>query len=125
MTREEIAAWATAYIEAQMLPKIPCDHPLWWAIERFMLVDTTTSPEDCWVAILEILSRSPPQEVIAVLAAGALEDLIANHGADFIERIETESRRNPAFRQLLGGVWQNRTPLEIWPRIKKAQGAIW
>lgn len=61
MTRDEISAWATAYIEAQMLPNIPGDHPLWWAIERFMLVDSTTSPEDCWVAILEILSRPPPR----------------------------------------------------------------
>jgi hypothetical protein len=61
MPPNEIAAWASAYVEAQMLQDIPGDHPLWWAIERFMLVDTSTLPEDCWAAILEILSRNPPR----------------------------------------------------------------
>jgi hypothetical protein len=125
MNRDEIAAWATAYIEAQLIPKIPGDHPLWWAIERFMLpVGTTVSPEDCWFTILEILSRNPPQEVIGVLAAGALEDLIDSHGPEFIERIEAESRCNKAFRRLLGGVWQSSTP-EVWARVEKARGKAW
>jgi len=124
MPPNEIAAWASAYVEAQMLQDIPGDHPLWWAIERFMLVDTSTLPEDCWAAILEILSRNPPQEVIGVLAAGPLEDLIRCHGPAFIERIETESRRNKVFRHLLGGVWQNTSP-EIWARIQKSRGEAW
>jgi len=124
MTRAEIADWATAYIEAQMIPKIPGNHPLWWAIHRFMLVDSTTSPEDCWLAILEILSRNPPQEVIQVLAAGALEDLINHHGPEFIERIELEARRNSAFRHLLGGVWRNSTP-EVWARVEQVRGESW
>jgi hypothetical protein len=125
MTRDEIADWATAYIEAQMIPKIPADHPLWWAIERFMLpVGTDVTPEDCWMAILEVLSREPPQQVIGILAAGALEDLIQYHGPEFIERIETESRRNAAFRHLLGGVWKSSTP-EVWSRVEEARGDPW
>lgn len=79
---------------------------------------------DCWLAILEVLSRDPPEEVIGVLAAGALEDLIRSHGPAFIERIEAESRRNKAFRRLLGGVWQSTAP-EIWARIQKARGEAW
>jgi len=127
MNRDEIDAWAAAYIEAQSVPHLKGDHPLWWAVEQFMFItlDTTVSPQDCRVAILEILSRNPPKEVIEVLAAGPLEDLIAHHGSDFIERIEIEARRNPAFRQLLGGVWQNRTPPEIWARVQKVQGKVW
>ena len=124
MTRAEIADWATAYIEAQMIPKIPGNHPLWWAIHQFMLVDSTTSPEDCWLAILEILSRKPPQQVMQVLAAGALEDLITHHGPEFIERIELEARRNSAFRHLLGGVWRSSTP-EVWTRVEQARGKSW
>lgn len=125
MTRDEIDAWASAYIEAQKKPKLESEHPLWWAVERFMDMGRDVSPDDCWVAILEILSRNPPQEVINVLAAGPLEDLIADHGSEFIERIELESRRNPAFRHLLGGVWQRGGPLEIWARVQKVQGDLW
>lgn len=126
LSHDEIAAWATAYIEAQTIPHIPADHPLWWAVERFMLVvGTDVSPEDCWKAILEVLARDPPKEVIGILAAGALEDLIASHGAEFIERIESESRRNPAFRHLLGGVWKNSSTPDVWARVEKARGQTW
>jgi hypothetical protein len=124
MTRDEISAWATAYIEAEKIPKITVNHPLWWAIEQFMPVGATVSPEDCWLAILEVLSRNPPQEVLGVLAAGPLEDLIRFHGPKFIDQIEAESRRNPAFRWLLGGVWRGSTP-EVWARVEKARGEPW
>jgi hypothetical protein len=59
--------------------------------------------------------------VLGVLAAGALEDLIQFHGPNFIGHIEAESRRNPAFRRLLGGVWRSSTP-EVWARVQRARG---
>ena len=126
MTRKEIEAWAAAYIVAQLDSNLlKGDHPLWWAVERFMPGPSTRAPaEDCWAAILEVLSRNPPEQVIAVLAAGPLEDLIDDHGPEFIERIETESRRNASFRKLLGGVWKSSTP-DVWARVQKAQGELW
>ena len=125
MTHEEIEYWAHVYIQAQIDPKrLQAGYPLWWAIERFMPMVSKIDAEDCWLCILEILKLSPSEEVLAVLAAGPLEDLIDDHGPVFIDRIETESRRNPAFRHLLGGVWKSSTP-EIWARVEKAQGALW
>ena len=125
MTRDEINAWATAYIEAHKDPNLrKGDHPLWWAVEHFMNMGRDVSPRDCWAAILEILSREPTDEALGILAAGPLEDLINHHGPEFIERIELESRRNKAFRHLLGGVWKSSTP-EIWARVQKAQGDLW
>jgi hypothetical protein len=122
MNQQEIAKWASAYIEAQMLPELKADHPLWWAVYRFMPgADTDATPEDCWLAILEVLSRKPPEQVLGILGAGALEDLIAYHGPQFIERIESEARRNIAFRHLLGRVWQNATDSETWERVKSAR----
>jgi hypothetical protein len=80
--------------------------------------------EQAWLAILEVLSRSPSQEVIGILAAGPLEDLVEDWGIEFVDRIEHEARRNSAFRYLLGGVWQSST-LEVWSRIEKARGNAW
>jgi len=126
MSRHEIEAWASAYIEGHDGPAaLQTDHPLWWAVEYFMLpTRSSVTPDDCWAAILEVLTRNPSDDVISNLAAGPLEDLIDDHGPEFIERIETESRRNPSFRHLLGGVWQSSTP-EVWARVQKAQGAVW
>jgi hypothetical protein len=61
----------------------------------------------------------------AVLAAGPLEDLLAYHGSEFIDRVETEARRNPRFRDLLGGVWRNTITDDIWARVEKIRGPGW
>jgi hypothetical protein len=64
-------------------------------------------PELAWSVILEILQRSGSEQVRENLAAGPLEDLLTKHGHHFIDRVETEAQRNPHFRSLLAGVWQN------------------
>ena len=126
MTSDEIEYWVASYIEAQKSPAVlDHRHPLWWAIEKFMPpYSDGVSPDDCWLAILAVLARKPPGEVLAVLAAGPLEDLIGRHGSEFIVRIETEARRSPEFRHLLSGVWESGTP-EVWVRVRKAQGPLW
>ena len=82
-------------------------------------------PEIAWPAILQILERELREEQIAVLAAGPLEDLLALHGPEFIDRVECEAARNPRFNRLLGGVWQNRMLQEIWERVQKARREVW
>jgi len=82
-------------------------------------------PEIAWPAILQILEHELTEDQTAVLAAGALEDLLAVHGAQFIERVEQEALRNPRLNHLLGGVWQNELPREIWDRVQKARREVW
>lgn len=126
MSHLEIQEWASAYIQAQedatLLKKD--EHPLWWAVEKFMVPDNIELAEDCWCGVLAVLSRNPPQEVIGVLAAGPLEDLIDDFGPQFIDRVEDEAKRNVAFRHLLGGVWKSGSP-EIWARVENARGVSW
>ena len=122
---EEKLRAASAYIDAQSLPTGPRDNPNWWAIEKAVPATGEASPDDLWQFILEVLARKPDDKVIEVLAAGPLEDLIARFGTSHIEVLEAEARTNPAFRGLLGGVWQNRTPAAIWSRIERARGASW
>jgi hypothetical protein len=92
-----------------------------WELNRL----AQEEPDTAWLLILEILARTTDDHVMGNLAAGPLEDLITYHGAAVIERVELESRRNPRFRKLLGGVWRNDTPPEIWSRVEAAQGETW
>jgi hypothetical protein len=92
-----------------------------WALDRVIRED----PDTGWLLILEILSRTEDDLTISCLAAGPLEDLIAQHSAYVIDRVETEARRNPKFRHLLGGVWSNVTPQDIWARVEAARGETW
>jgi hypothetical protein len=67
-------------------------------------------PESCWPLILGVLAATDDDYTLANLSAGPLEDLINRHGEQFIERIETEARANPRFRELLCGVWDSVAP---------------
>lgn len=78
-------------------------------------------PEHAWQGILATLADERSKPHLAVLAAGPLEDLLSYHGPAFIERVEQEAAKNPAFASLLGGVWQFEMTDEIWARVQ----AVW
>jgi hypothetical protein len=90
------------------------------------LVEPFANPEAVWQAVLRIMQHQLTEDQIALLAAGPVEDLLALHGAKFIECIEAEAQRSPAFAHVLGGVWRRDIPLEIWRRVEAARkGRFW
>jgi len=78
-------------------------------------------PESLWKLILEIhrLDRTP--KIDQVLSAGPIESLLAQHGEQFIERVEAEAQRDPTFALTLGGVWKNQMSDSVWGRLQ----AVW
>ena len=126
MDPKKFDKWVAAYILFESDPDNDRDdHPLFWAVEKFMeLIHMDEASEEYFEAILEVLRRNPGDKVLAVLAAGPLEDLINHHGPQYIDRIEAESKTNPQFRRLLGGVWEGSTP-EIWARVERVRGEPW
>jgi Family of unknown function (DUF6869) len=74
-------------------------------------------PDLAWPMLLELLRRIP-DEHLDELAAGPLEDFIAQHEARVIDVVESEAARNPRLRLALAGVWQNATPPAVWARIE-------
>lgn len=116
----DLEAWIVAYIEAQSLEKpVQPDHQCWWAVDRFMDLNTLEQAEAGWCAILGILARKPTEQVLGVLAAGPLEDLIHYWGPNFIDRIEQTAWDDIQFRNLLTGVWES-SCAEIWNRVQRA-----
>jgi hypothetical protein len=97
----------------------------WLDGEHTMFDAVYDTPEYAWSAILQILARGLTDEQLSLLAAGPLESLLAVHGSQFIDRIEEEAKRNPNFNHLLGGVWQNSMPTNIWERVQKARKEVW
>ena len=122
LTRDEFERWVDAYIEFQKGDNHPDNDPLWWAVLWFMDLGDAggASPEDCWRAILAILTKEPDDRVLGILAAGPLEDLIETSGSQFIERIEQQARAHSSFRDLLRGVWESGSE-DVWRRVQRAQ----
>jgi hypothetical protein len=82
-------------------------------------------PENAWLMIQEIASKEISNEIMAVLAAGPVEDLLVRHGQGFIDRIEEKARNDSKFNLMLGGVWQNAMAPEVWERVKSVHKQIW
>ncbi len=83
-------------------------------------------PETAWQAVIRILQHDLSPEQVAVLAAGPIESLLSWHGTQFIDRIEAEAQRSPAFAHILGGVWRQDMPDAIWLRVESARdGKVW
>lgn len=81
-----------------------------------------TAPDAAWATILDLLARLETRSDAASLAAGPLEDLIADQGPDVIDRIEALARRSARFRLVLTGVWpQRKQGTPVWRRIEAAR----
>jgi hypothetical protein len=90
------------------------------------LIPPFADAEAVWQAVLRIIQRELSARQISLLAAGPVEDLLALHGAQFIDRIEAEARRSPSFAHVLGGVRRRDIPQEIWERVEAARGGkVW
>jgi hypothetical protein len=85
----------------------------------------TKEPEIAWEAILEVLNSEMSDKRRAALAAGPMEELLVLHGPAFIDRVEEEAKRNPRLNYLLGGVWRQEMPEEIWSRVEKVRKETW
>ena len=81
-----------------------------------------TSPDFGWELIEEIRKSDGSDVILANLAAGPLEELLAQHGAKFIERIEKQAQNDEQYRKLLGAMWQNDIPDDVWKRVKRVAG---
>ena len=95
------------------------DKSYFWAYEEIVEM-TSTDPERLWLLMLEMIRRTTDEETLAYIAAGPLEDLLKDHGNEFIERIENLARSDQRFRSALAGVWGLHG--EICAHILKACG---
>lgn len=97
------------------------EHPLSYV--SFQEAETIKNqPEAAWRFILELVARAKSDLMLAMIAAGPLEDLINQYPDQFIQQIEEEARKDARFRKCLTGVWENGIPTPIWKRMVAACG---
>lgn len=108
-------------VDSQIERSKELDAKTLWAFDELERL-VRTEPARAWTIILAILEHSRDDEgVLDNLSAGPLESLLATHGRMALEWVENEACRNPRFKDLLHGVWQNAMPELIWQRVLKAR----
>jgi hypothetical protein len=74
------------------------------------------APEVAWPLLIELADQADDVQ-LGSLGAGFLEDFIATHGRQFIDRIEQRAASHPRFRLALQNVFRQGGPTDIWKRI--------
>ncbi|HEX8670645.1 MAG TPA: hypothetical protein VF710_02100 [Longimicrobium sp.] len=79
--------------------------------------------QTAWRLVLELL-RTAPDDDLGFYAAGPLEDLVRLHGAELIDELEAEARRDSRFRWALGCIWlsHGELPPDVLARVVHASG---
>lgn len=117
-----VETWIEHHRVGRARGKIPDE--TFWAWNRLYEI-TLDEPELAWEMILQILATDQTDVTIENLAAGPLEDFLVYHGKAYIDRIERQARIDPAFNELLGGVWRNAISPEVWSRVQKIRKRVW
>ena len=91
-----------------------------WQLDQMVDNDPVTA----WDLIQKLVEKAPTDSLLALIAAGPLENLLWKHGPEFIDDVEITARQNPKFRKCLRAVWgANSMKPEIWKRVDKACGS--
>lgn len=117
-----IAAWIE-YEESD--PRRSDDDTRRWAADAVNTWRYDQNHEALWEFIIKTFERKMSDRAFSILAAGALEDLLADFGNLYIDRVEEHARKNPRFNYLLGGVWKNAMKDDVWSRVQKARLNTW
>lgn len=117
-----IVAWIAA---SESEKRNSSDDANWWAVQAVMDFGLDDDHEAVWAFITRTFERKMSDKAFAILAAGALEDLLADFGELYIDRIEELAQKNPRFNSLLGGVWKSSMTDDVWNRVEKARLKVW
>lgn len=78
-------------------------------------------PERAWELIGRLIDSADGEVPLQCVAAGPLEDLLCEHGPQFIVRVESAARERPQFKLALATVWgYNRMVAEVRERVSVA-----
>jgi len=126
LDEQEIRRLAGAWVSFHREPSRAKENSeYFWAWKRLQEL-INEDPRGAWRVIDSIRHLDTcSDQVLGSLGAGPLEDLLARHGSDFIEQVENLARQDPQFRRLLGVVWQNKIPDDLWRRIKAVADPSW
>ena len=117
-TKEDIVAgWIDLQLASENSPE--WEESFW----SHMLVHDLVNdfPKEAFDVVLSILESNQSDPVIVAVAAGPVEDILVQHGSEFIDLVEREAKRSPKFRSMLGGVWRNSMDEVVWLRLT----AVW
>jgi hypothetical protein len=91
----------------------------WWRLTERVWEDPTGGLD----IVLAICELTDDIDTLAVVGAGAIEELLVTHPAESLERILVAARRSPNFRKAFRCVWTASMAPEVKARVDAALAA--
>lgn len=96
------------------------DSNLEWSNDDFIDL-ANEEPEVAWECILGVIETEHTDETLSSLAEGPMEDILAEHGSQFIDRIESTAKENIVFARLIKHVWVEGISSQVQNKIRTIQ----
>jgi hypothetical protein len=75
-------------------------------------------PDPAWHVLGMLVDGAGSDDVLELLGAGPLEDLMSLHGEHFVDRAVGRARADESFRFALSCMWQADMTDEVWTRVQ-------
>jgi hypothetical protein len=96
------------------------DPPVYGRASQLLDQFIERKPEVAWDLVLTLVHTAPDDNALACVGAGPLEDLLCQHGATLIERVEAVARNDAHFVRCLAQVWgENRMDSNVHKRMHR------
>lgn len=111
-------------IKAESNSQLSVEQERVWPLYSKLLDWSKSDPEATWACIVAIWNRIDHEnlDIIAVLGAGELEELLCNFGDDYFPLIEKFCEVEPDFKTVLRMVWQSSMSQELWQKVQDLRG---
>lgn len=118
---ERAAAWVGIAARSELEKQHDGDAAALFDYQSELVANDPLEALELVKAILEIEDNP---NILSLLAAGILEDLIPEEDGPVIDAVVAEAARSPNFRRLLGGVWFYGMSPEVAARLEQARGEV-
>lgn len=98
-------------IENARLARTSDEEPDEWASFHIGNLIFSGRVEEAWTILVLAIDSVDDEAELNLLGAGYLENVVRDHGPEFIDRIEAEAARSTRFRRALLGVWAFDSPI--------------
>jgi hypothetical protein len=98
-------------VENARLARTSDEEPDEWASFHIGNLIFSGRVEEAWKILVIAIDSVDDEAELNLLGAGYLENVVRDHGSEFIDRIETEAARSDRFRRALRGVWAFESPV--------------
>lgn len=79
-------------------------------------------PLEAWEVVLGLVDAATSEQLLSVVGAGPLEDLMCGHGETLIPLVEREAANNPKLRAAMGAVYLDGEDTPVWQKFYEIAG---